>query len=178
MVYLISFRLFLFFKTYWGRWRHFQPIRDRLSRNLLSRNTPPPLYFNALKIIQIIKKFQTLNLTDWTVVPCQTTETFPEVVQGIHWRFASIFGRWRADLGNLFGDAFWTIRASTYLWCRLTRSPHENTSEWLARSCLLRTRKFLRYVNGTILTSQTFKWYIFLFIRYLRSKLKLINAPI
>ena len=26
-----------------ARWRHFEPIRARLSRNLLSRNTPPPL---------------------------------------------------------------------------------------------------------------------------------------
>ena len=27
-----------------ARWRHFQPIRARLSRNPLSRNTPNPLY--------------------------------------------------------------------------------------------------------------------------------------
>ena len=27
-----------------ARWRHFQPIKARLSRNLLSRHTPSPLY--------------------------------------------------------------------------------------------------------------------------------------
>ena len=29
------------------RWRHFKPIRGRVSRNLLSRNTLPPLYFGV-----------------------------------------------------------------------------------------------------------------------------------
>ena len=57
LVYLIIFCLFLLskptaaaaIKLWNARWRHFQPIRTRLSRSLLSRNTPPPLYITNLK---------------------------------------------------------------------------------------------------------------------------------
>ena len=38
-------------KLWNARWRHFQPIRARLSRNPLSRNTPPPLYFKIFEAV-------------------------------------------------------------------------------------------------------------------------------
>ena len=44
-----------------ARWRHFQPIRARLSRNPLSRNTPPPLYQNdALGVSSWRKSFEVI----------------------------------------------------------------------------------------------------------------------